>query len=171
MKLTSNTYFTMALEQLTLTCFLKRSCEFNSPANMYLVDCTWTCLMTVSFKQMLCVCVHACLVVCVYVGCVSVGRRSTESVIAKVWAVSILSKNTFAMDHFTSPSLLLFKFSHRPSCNYGLLRENLAIQIFIKRGWKCSEVSFLVGGSKNKQESVTANSMKCRSKVTCGVFY
>lgn len=48
----------IGLEQLTLTCFLKRSWDFNSPANMYLVDCTWTCLMTASFEQMLCVCVR-----------------------------------------------------------------------------------------------------------------
>lgn len=148
MKLTSNTYFMMALEQLTLTCFLKRSWEFNSPAITYLVDCTWTCLMTVSVKQMLCVCVCVHAWLCACVGCVLGGRRSTQSVIAKVWAVSILSKNTFAMDHFTSSSLLLFKFSHRPSSNYGVLRENLAIPIFIKRGWMCSKVSFWVGGRK-----------------------
>lgn len=52
--LTSNAESMIALEQLTLTCLLKRSWELDSPANMYLVvSCTWTCLMTASFKQML----------------------------------------------------------------------------------------------------------------------
>lgn len=40
MNLMSNADSMIVLEQLTLTCFLKRSWEFDSPANMYLVECT-----------------------------------------------------------------------------------------------------------------------------------